>query len=590
MTIKPRSTPKSKHHLIRLFIIVICFALLFPNPGYAATRAETNAAPVSLPDTFAHRTVMVHLFEWKWTDIARECENFLGPMGFAAVQVSPPTEHAWLQVGGTYPWYLRYQPVSYKLQSRSGTEAEFQDMVSRCYAAHVDVYVDAVINHMTGVADTDNGGEIGYPGTSPDGTTYYPYYNPSNPTQDGARLFYPFIDPENPSNDYWGDYVYNYDDFHYCGSYPNQGAKTNDIDADPVEVDGDPTDYENNEWNVRHCELVNLADLKTETEKVQNRIIDYLNRLVAMGVAGFRIDAAKHMYPVDIETIIDNVDNRPLSYGGRKPYFFQEVIDRNGTEVISKYEYNGYGDVTEFKYEGDVTYHFVTGDIKTLGNPVQIGEQWDLLPSTDAVVFIVNHDDQHDAAYLTYEDGATFKNANIFMLAWPYGYPSILSSYAFDDKDQGPPADANGNTDELYGLIGNPDCLTESQSASADSGWVCEHRWLAIAGMVAFRNVTDGQPITNWWDGGSAHPDQIAFGRGNQGWVAINNESGTLSIAGRTTQLADGTYCDVIHGERGRLGLTCSGPTIQVKNGKIVSGVVNGFDAVAIHANSKLRR
>lgn len=30
---------------------------------------------------------MVHLFEWKWLDIANECERFLGPMGYGGVQV-----------------------------------------------------------------------------------------------------------------------------------------------------------------------------------------------------------------------------------------------------------------------------------------------------------------------------------------------------------------------------------------------------------------------------------------------------------------------------------------------------------------------
>jgi hypothetical protein len=39
------------------------------------------------------RHVIVHLFEWKWADIANECEAFLGPKGFCAVQVSPPMEH-----------------------------------------------------------------------------------------------------------------------------------------------------------------------------------------------------------------------------------------------------------------------------------------------------------------------------------------------------------------------------------------------------------------------------------------------------------------------------------------------------------------
>ena len=31
--------------------------------------------------------VIVHLFEWKWADIAAECENFLAPKGFGGVQV-----------------------------------------------------------------------------------------------------------------------------------------------------------------------------------------------------------------------------------------------------------------------------------------------------------------------------------------------------------------------------------------------------------------------------------------------------------------------------------------------------------------------
>lgn len=36
---------------------------------------------------------MVHLFEWKWKDIALECEQYLAPNNFCGVQVSPPVEH-----------------------------------------------------------------------------------------------------------------------------------------------------------------------------------------------------------------------------------------------------------------------------------------------------------------------------------------------------------------------------------------------------------------------------------------------------------------------------------------------------------------
>ncbi|KHJ93640.1 hypothetical protein OESDEN_06443 [Oesophagostomum dentatum] len=45
------------------------------------------ADPYDDPHTLWNRQTMVHLFEWKWTDIAAECENFLQYYGYGAVQV-----------------------------------------------------------------------------------------------------------------------------------------------------------------------------------------------------------------------------------------------------------------------------------------------------------------------------------------------------------------------------------------------------------------------------------------------------------------------------------------------------------------------
>lgn len=59
-------------------------------------------------------------------------------------QVSPPQE----DIEGSTAWWARYQPVSYKLCSRSGTEEEFASMVKTCKAYGVNIVVDAVINHM----------------------------------------------------------------------------------------------------------------------------------------------------------------------------------------------------------------------------------------------------------------------------------------------------------------------------------------------------------------------------------------------------------------------------------------------------------
>src|SRR5688572_12207686 len=107
--------------------------------GHSGPEGHQVDAPgqIATPD---NRTAFVQLFEWKWTDVARECESYLGPKGFAAVQISPPNEHNWIPSGdgAPYPWWMRYQPVSYRLdRSRSGTRAELIDMVNRCNAVGV---------------------------------------------------------------------------------------------------------------------------------------------------------------------------------------------------------------------------------------------------------------------------------------------------------------------------------------------------------------------------------------------------------------------------------------------------------------------
>ena len=110
----------------------------------AGCGASDQPAPEAAPGPVA----FVQLFEWHWNDVAEECETVLGPAGYTAVQVSPPNEHI------TGPaWWTRYQPVSYLIESRSGTRAEFAAMVERCATAGVGIYADAVINHMAGFSD-----------------------------------------------------------------------------------------------------------------------------------------------------------------------------------------------------------------------------------------------------------------------------------------------------------------------------------------------------------------------------------------------------------------------------------------------------
>ncbi|XP_076811664.1 pancreatic alpha-amylase-like [Clavelina lepadiformis] len=71
----------------------------------------------------------------------------------------PPNENRIVN-GPSRPRWERYQPVSYKLSTRSGDRTDFENMVARCNKAGVRVYVDAVINHMC-AADAGQALELG---------------------------------------------------------------------------------------------------------------------------------------------------------------------------------------------------------------------------------------------------------------------------------------------------------------------------------------------------------------------------------------------------------------------------------------------
>ncbi|MBD0333953.1 MAG: alpha-amylase family protein [Cyanobacteria bacterium Co-bin13] len=482
-----------------------------------AARYPQSASLAVPPAPASSQTVFVHLFEWTWDDVAEECEQYLGPMGFQGVQVSPAQEHVVLPQQG-YPWWQRYQPVSYRLESRSGSRQAFAAMVQRCRQAGVRVYADAVINHMAGIDG----------GTGSGGTAFTKYSYPG---------------------------LYQAEDFNACRR--------------PI------SDYGNAE-NVTQCELVGLADLDTASAHVQAQIVAYLQDLVSLGVGGFRIDAAKHMRSQEIGTILAQLQQQV----GPGLYIYQEVIDP-GTEAIKKQSYYSYGNVIEFEYGRLVSEAFLAQEGRQLADLVSLGEAWGLAPSSQAVVFIDNHDKQRGHGgggnYLTHQQRPLYLLANVFMLAHPYGTPQVMSSFPFSDSDQGPPADAAGQTRRVH----------QGSSDTCFQAWVCEHRWTAIGQMVGFRNATAAFPaLTDWWSNGH---NQIAFGRGNRGFVVINREAAPLRRT-FTTQLPAGRYCNVIQGGLAPSGRSCQGQAevITVNAAGQFTAAVASLDAIAIHVEARL--
>lgn len=95
------------------------------------------------------------------------------------------------------------------------------------------------------------------------------------------------------------------------------------------------------------------------------------------------------------------------------------------------------GAVTEFRYTSEIGGAF--GGNNLLKWLRTWGPEWGMLPSEDAVVFVDNHDNQRSggAEILTYKQRDRYKMAVAFMLAHPYGIVRVMSSFAFDNKDQG---------------------------------------------------------------------------------------------------------------------------------------------------------
>jgi len=523
--------------------LTVCW-LILPLPLVAETLMQKGRSPSPDPE----RKVFVHLFEWKWTDIAQECETWLGPKGYSAVQISPPNEHRLIDgpdwnPAVRFPWYQRYQPVSYKLsRSRSGTRAELATMIQRCHQVGVKIYADVVLNHMVGL---DAGQGVGSAGT--------PF--------DASQSFFPGV-------------PYGAMDFH-------------------APCDIGQQDYQTNPWKVRHCRLVLLLDLKTEAPRVQQEIAHYLNDLLSLGVAGFRIDAAKHIQPRDIAAILARTNDLHPKFhpAGGRPFVFQEVINAVG-EPIRAQDYFDQGAVTEFRYGSELGGTFRRGHLQNLRN---FGEAWGLIPSPKAIVFTNNHDNQrgHGAGaygqlvtfYEPPDGGVTHTLATVFMLAWPYGYPRVMSSYDWPrdiiwDPEQkrlrdrqdwvGPPSDPQGHT----------------RPVTCGEGWVCEHRWRAIANMVAFRNYTQSaSTVDHWWDNGN---NQIAFSRGDRGFVVINREQHPLERT-LTTGLPPGQYCNVIVHNFDPHRQECEGPVTTVNAAGKANVFVKAMGAMALHGGAKPR-
>ncbi|MGW8376690.1 alpha-amylase family protein [Streptomyces sp. ODS28] len=294
----------------------------------------------------------------------------------------------------------------------------------------------------------------------------------------------------------------------------------------------------NDRQNVQTCELVGLSDLDTGSDHVQSTVAKYLDSLRGMGVDGFRVDAAKHIAADDMKGIQSKMSD---------PGFWVSEVIYGGGEAVKPEEYTGLGDVDEFRFGTHVKSAFQDRDLGKLGT---IGD--DKVESGKARSFVDNWDTERNGTTLTYKDGASYKLANAFMLAHPYGSPNVFSGYEWSDKDAGPP--------------------------KGDSGWTNMHKDPLITGMVGFRNAVGGAKLTGW----QAEGGTLSFAREGKGFLALNAGDGEMKRTFATT-LPGGTYCNVAKASPGK----CEGNTVKVGEDGKAQATVPAGGALALHVKAK---
>lgn len=488
---------KLKFVLARVAAITSCVATILAGAVVVSGPAIAYAGAKSSQKTI-QKGVIVTAFQQNWKSIAKECKKTYGPEGVKYVQVSPPQDH----IKGDQ-WWTSYQPVSYKLNSKLGTEDEFKKMITTCKASGVGIIADAVINHTTGFANKDTVG-VG-------GSKY-----------DAANQSFP-------------DAGYTKDDFHKSTENINTYRKAEIV------------------WTHR---LVGLLDLDTSNPHVQKTLGEYFAHMLKLGVAGFRVDAAKHMSPQDVKAIkaaaADAAGTTP-----DKIWWMQETIGFSEQDPrIQPDQYLQTGEVNEFEYSYRLRNYFY-GSIENLKHITD-----KLIPSKKAAIFVTNWDTERDNAsrVLTYKDGKKYELANAFMLAYPYGTPNVFSGYEFTKRDEGAPGATQTSIPDV--------------SCAKDSKWQCTQRITSIRGMIGFYNAVRGTKVTNWQDDDD---NNVAFSRGNKGFLAINNTENPQKVSYKT-DLPDGEYCNVYESK------DCT-KTVSVSGGKVET-TIDAESAVALHANA----
>lgn len=427
---------------------------------------------------FARADVILHAFNWKYAEIADKAGQ-IAENGYKIVMVSPP-----LKSSG-HEWWARYQPQDYRvIDNPLGNTHDFRAMIQALADHQVVVYADIVLNHMANEAWMRPG--LDYPGER-----ILAQYRSAPDYYEGLRLF------GNLSVNLFSAW-----DFHAPGRI---------------------MDYRDR-WQVQNLRLSGagsdpgLPDLAANPWVVEQQQT-YLKSLKAMGVRGFRVDAAKHMSSEQINRVFTPEITQGM-------HVFGEIITQGGAGTFDHDVFlKPYLEQTsQGAYDFPLffsTFHAMkpSGSLKTLVDPGAYGQA---LPSARAITFVITHDiPNNDGFRYLVMDPVDEKLAYAYILGRDGGTPMVFSDH----------------------------------NESGHNRWVDAYDSPELVNMVRFHNRVQGQPMTML-----AYNDcALLFSRGQgQGIVGINKCGFDQEFAVDGGAFGPVQYLDMLHPKGSALALSDS--------------------------------
>lgn len=405
-------------------------------------------AGASLLSGNARADAVLHAFNWRYADVEARAAQ-IQSAGYRAVLVAP----AYKSEGSA--WWARYQPQDYRvIHHPLGDTAAFKRMVSALRARNIDVYADVLMNHMAN--ESAQRPDLNYPGT---------------------RIL----------NLYAGNPTY-YNSIRLFGTLSSNFLSALDFGEQRCIAD-----Y-NDVWQVQNWRLcggngdVGLPDLKANSWVIGQQQ-EYLRQLKAIGVKGFRIDAAKHMPMSHLNSVL----TADIKNG---VYVFGEIITGGGAgsleydRFLQPYLQGTDHAAYDFPLHTSLRNAFgFGGSMSSLVDPAAFGQA---LQGNRALTFTVTHDIPNNSGF----------------------------RYALMD-----PVDETLAYAYIFGRNGGKPMVYSDNNESGDNRWVNAYNRSDIRGMIRFHNAVQGNDM-QVLSHGSCH---IVFRRGSLGIVGINKCGNTVN-------------------------------------------------------------